>query len=162
MKTPSRYAAIFVCVSIVGCAGTLQPSRQDPANYNRLEAAVESCDLEKTRSLVAASPQLVSSQGWGKLTPLHLAAQNRCPDAAAFLIRNGAQIDARADGGTTPLHLAAQKGSIDVASVLLAAGASINATDARRRTPLDRANAWGQPKMAAFLRQYGGKCVGTH
>jgi ankyrin repeat protein len=53
--------------------------------------------------------------------------------------------------------LAAQKGSIEVASVLLAAGASINATDARHRTPLDRANAWGQLKMAGFLKQRGGR-----
>jgi len=160
MRVLWRSAAIFGAILFVGCAGTLRPSRQEPANYNRLEAAVESCDLEKTRTLVAANPQLVNRQGWGKLTPLHLAAQNRCHDVTTFLVRKGAQVDARADGGTTPLHLAAQKGSIEVASVLLAAGASINATDAKHRTPLDRANAWRQSKMAEFLRQHGGKSAG--
>jgi ankyrin repeat protein len=157
MKVSLRSAAIAGAILFVGCAGTLRPSRQDPANYSRLEAAVESCDLNKTRTLVATNPQLVNKQGWGELTPLHLAAQNRCPDVTAFLVRQGAQVDAKADGGTTPLHLAAQKGSIEVASVLLAARASINATDARHRTPLDRANAWGQLKMAGFLKQRGGR-----
>src|SRR5438046_4972891 len=109
MKVLWRSAAVFGAILLVGCAGTLPPSRQDPANYNRLEAAVESCDLEKTRTLVAANPDLVNRQGWGKLTPLHLAAQNRCPDVAAFLVRQGALVDGKADGGTTPLHLAAQK-----------------------------------------------------
>ena len=146
-----------ICCGIVGCAGTLTPSRQNPAEYSAMESAVESCDLSKTRVLVAADSRLVNKQGWSRTTPLYLAAQNNCLEVARFLLDNRAVVDARSTTGATPLQIAAEKGNVAIASLLLSCKADINALDMKRRTPLDRALAWGHPEMAAFLKQRGGR-----
>lgn len=145
------------CCGILGCAGTTRPSRQNPADYSVLESAVEGCNLDKTKALVAANPQLVNKEGWNRTTPLYLAAQNNCLEVARFLLDNRAVVDARSTTGATPLHIAAEKGSVAIASLLLSFKADINAVDVEHRTPLDRALAWGHREMAAFLKQRGGR-----
>ena len=148
--------AASICYGIVGCAGTLTPSRQNPADYSAMESVVESCDLPKTKVLVAADSRLVNKQGWSRTTPLYLAAQNNCLEVARFLLDNRAVVDAKSTTGATPLHIAAEKGNVAIASLLLSHKAEINAVDVKHRTPLDRALAWGHPEMAAFLKQRGG------
>lgn len=162
MKLPRSIqgAAVLVCCGLVGCAGTLRPSRQNPADYSAIESAIESCDLAKTKLLVTADPRLVNKEGWSRTTPLYLAAQNNCLEVARFLLNSGAVVDARSTTGATPLHIAAEKGNIAIASLLLSRRADINAVDAKNRTPLDRAVAWAQPDMAAFLKKRGGRSVG--
>jgi ankyrin repeat protein len=137
-----------------GCAGTLTPSHQDPATYTRLDAAVERCDLAQTKTLVEKDPDLVNEQGWGGTTPLHLASLNGCTEVAAYLIKMGANVNAKADGGATPLHIAAQKGNLALVKVLLLHKADVLAVDDQGRTPEARARQWGHPDTAQFLKDY--------
>ena len=153
--------AASICCGIVGCAGTLTPSRQNPADYSVIESAVEGCDVAKTKGLIAANPQLVNKEGWNRTTPLYLAVQNNCLEVARFLLDNEAHVDTRSLTGATPLHIAAEKGNTALATLLLSHKADINAIDNQYRTPLDRALAWRHPDMAVFLRQHGGRS-GNH
>ena len=163
MKSRVYFSIILaaICSGILGCAGTVTPSRQNPADYSVVESAVEGCDIKKTKALVAADPQVVNKRGWARTTPLYLAAQNNCLEVARFLLNSGALVDSRSTTGSTPLHIAAEKGTVAIASLLLSHKADINAVDAQHRTPLDRALAWGHRDMAAFLKQHGGRS-GNH
>lgn len=73
-------------------------------------------------------------------TALHWAVARRRPEAAAWLIDHGADIDRRAGfGGTrgvTPLHVAAAwEGSPDCARLLLERGADVTIRDAEQDSP---------------------------
>jgi ankyrin repeat protein len=153
----TRILLVALCCAVLGCAGITKPSRQNPADYSVLESAVEGCNLDQTRAIIATSPQLVNKQGWNRTTPLYLAAQNNCLEVVRFLLKSGAPVDSRSTTGATPLHIAAQKGNIAIASLLLLHHADINAVDSQHRTPLDRALAWEHADMAAFLARQGGR-----
>jgi len=67
--------------------------------------------------------------------PLHYAVHAR-PEMVALLIRSGAKVNVKDDGGKTPLHLAALSGYVGVVKLLVEAGAELNATDKFGHTPL--------------------------
>lgn len=58
-------------------------------------------------------------------TPLHLAA-SESPDSIPFLLKRGANIEARMERGLTPLHLAISVGQIESVKLLLEEGANVN------------------------------------
>ncbi|MFY7866951.1 ankyrin repeat domain-containing protein [Roseateles sp.] len=62
----------------------------------------------------------VNREGW---TPLHYACSGPDNGVAAWLLRQGAAINARSPNGSTPLMLAAGYGAIDLPALLLKAGA---------------------------------------
>jgi ankyrin repeat protein len=134
-----------------GCAGTLTPSHQDPAQYTRLDAAVEDCNLSRVKVLIEENPASVNEPGWSNTSPLHLAASDNCTQVAVFLIDHGANVNAKAKGDVTPLHIAAQKGNLDLVKILLSHKADAHAVDAQGRSPGDRALQWGHPEVARFL-----------
>jgi cytohesin len=59
---------------------------------------------------------------------LHWAAYEGHKEIAELLISEGADVNAKADGGGTPLHQAAYEGHKEVAELLIAKGADANAT----------------------------------
>ncbi len=62
----------------------------------------------------------INREGW---TPLHYACSGPDNGVAAWLLSQGAAIDARSPNGSTPLMLAAGYGAIDLPAFLLKAGA---------------------------------------
>ncbi len=60
-------------------------------------------------------------------------------DAAALLLANQADVNAKANNGQTPLHLAALYGFNDVVALLISNKAVINIQDEKKQTPLDAA-----------------------
>jgi ankyrin repeat protein len=136
---------------LFGCAGTLTPSHKDPAQYTRLDAAVEDCDLPQIKELINENPVSVNEAGWSNTSPLYLAALNNCTQVAVFLIDHGANVNAKAKGDVTPLHIAAQKGNLDLVKILLSHKADAHALDDKGRSPRDRALQWGHPEVARFL-----------
>jgi ankyrin repeat protein len=149
--------AALVSFALVACEGTLQPSHQNPRGYTSLDAAVEGCDLVKTKEIIASNPGLVNERGWSNTTPLYLAALNNCTEVARFLLEKGANVNAKSQDGATGLHIAAQKNNLELVKLLLANNADSNAVDSKHRTPLDRALQWHHPDMAVYLKKNGGR-----
>ena len=92
------------------------------------------------------------------LTALHqLSFQHPHPEIGAWLLRKGAQVDARADDGTTPLMKLCNRLRADlaVARLYLEAGADANARNDKGRTALHGAARRGQAGIAALLLEYG-------
>lgn len=69
-------------------------------------------------------------------TPLHLAARANQTDIVRVLVRNKANVDAKAREFQTPLHIASRLGNTDIVSILLNANANPNTATRDQYTPL--------------------------
>lgn len=83
-----------------------------------------------------ANGNLVSEQPKGNLTPLLFATREGAREAAALLIKPGANLNLADPDGITPLIMAIINGHYDVAAMVLEAGADPNLADRWGRTPL--------------------------
>jgi ferric-dicitrate binding protein FerR (iron transport regulator) len=98
-------------------------------------------------------------------TPLHLAVFCDQGEMAQFLIKRGANLNARAKDkhGGTPLHWAAALGRLERSRQLIDSGADVNARDNNAFTPLDAINYDPKSrrnvklKIAELIRQKGGR-----
>jgi len=93
---------------------------------------------------------LINRDGW---TPLHYACSGPDNGVAAWLIEQGAEINARSDNGTTPLMMAARYGNGDLVPMLLQAGAEPRAANEQELTAADFAQRGGRDRIAAELRR---------
>lgn len=84
-------------------------------------------------------------------TALHIAAAHDREDIVQLLLKHGADIEARSDGGWTPLHNACDKGSVVIVRLLLQAGARINAQLLNGVTPLHLAAQAGHREVVECL-----------
>ena len=105
--------------------------------------------LPAVRALVKRGAA-INREGW---TPLHYACSGPDNGVAAFLIANGAELNARSDNGTTPLMMAARYGSGDLVPLLLKAGAEPRAANEQELTAADFAQRGGRDVMAKELRR---------
>jgi ankyrin repeat protein len=85
-------------------------------------------------------------------TPLHIFASIGNSEMVEFLIKSGADVNARDFFGDTPLHEAARYGFADIVRLLLVHGAYVNAKDELGDTPLHNA---GSREVAELLIRYG-------
>lgn len=92
----------------------------------------------------------VNRSGW---TPLHYACSGPDNGVAAFLIAQGAELNARSENGTTPLMMAARYGGGDLVPLLLKAGAEPRAANEQELTAADFAVRGGRDAMAKELRR---------
>lgn len=90
----------------------------------------------------------VNRPGW---TPLHYAASGPDNGVAAFLIAQGARLDARSANGSTALMMAARYGSADLVPLLIKAGADVSLRNEQGLTAADFAQRGGRDRMAAEL-----------
>lgn len=92
----------------------------------------------------------INREGW---TPLHYACSGPDNGVAAFLIAQGAELNARSDNGTTPLMMAARYGAGHLVALLLKAGAEPRAANEQELTAADFAVRGGREAMARDLRR---------
>jgi ankyrin repeat protein len=92
----------------------------------------------------------VNRKGW---TPLHYACSGPDNGVAAFLIAQGAELNARSENGTTPLMMAARYGNSDLVPLLIKAGAEPRAANEQELTAADFAQRGGRDLMAKELRR---------
>jgi len=98
-------------------------------------------------------------------TPLHLAVLFDQREMARFLLKKGANLNARAKDkhGGAPLHWAAALGRVEMARKLIQAGADVNAPDNHGYTPLDatrydpKARREAILEIARMIRAKGGR-----
>ena len=84
-------------------------------------------------------------------TPLHLAVAHGMDDIVELLLRFGADVHARSDGGWTPLHNACEKGNLKCVRQMLTAGARVNSRLLNGMTPLHVAAQEGHLEVVQCL-----------
>jgi ankyrin repeat protein len=122
------------------------PNLQDHSGWSALMKAVYQGNTACVEALVGQSRQEVNRA-------LLVAALTGHKDIVQVLLKNGAEVDTRADDGRTPLMLAAAKGDNDLVSALLAAGADPTLVDKSGATAGALAMAKGYNDLANRLRQ---------
>ena len=103
--------------------------------------AAESGDVPAMERALAAGAEISWSnpECW-HWTALHEACANGHPEAADFLIRHGAALEAVGKRSQTALHLASDAGEDDVVEVLIRHGANVHALDVHGEAPIDLAD----------------------
>ena len=76
-------------------------------------------NVKVVRILINSGADIDAADPVNRIRPLHNAAKNGCPNVSEFLLKHGADMDARTATGDTALHLAATNKHFDVVSLLL-------------------------------------------
>lgn len=90
----------------------------------------------------------VNQTGW---TPLHYAASGPDNGVAAWLLSQGADINARSPNGSTALMMASRYGALDLPAVLVTAGADAALLNDKGLSAADFAGAAGRDDLQAKL-----------
>lgn len=100
-----------------------------------IHVAAEQGRLKDLQNIIQQNKRQREARGWFGLRPLHYAARSGSLDCVEYLIKCGADVNARCiESRSTPLFYAAT-GSI--AKLLIANNAEVNAVTKQRRIPLD-------------------------
>jgi hypothetical protein len=108
-------------------------------------------DLDKTKALLEEHPEWLNATSWGNWTPLHRASLAGHKDIVAFLISEGAALEAKSDLGMTPLYVAIYEQREDVARHLIDNGADVFAMRDDGETMLHIAAAVGSKSIVELL-----------
>jgi hypothetical protein len=103
--------------------------------------------LDLAKKLVARGAR-INKAGW---TPLHYACSGPDEGVIAWLLSQGADINARSPNGSTPLMMAARYGSLDSPGLLLAAGADAMLRNEQGLQAVDFARAAGRDQWVKKL-----------
>ena len=122
-----------------------------------IHVAVCSGHVGRVERLVRSKPELLDARGLYGRTPLHLAAALGVKPVAEFLMSEGAEINALADGGWTALHWAAMRGRLEIVKRLLEEDATVNPRAEDGTTPLFWALRNQHGEVSALLRLNGGE-----
>ena len=97
-------------------------------------------DHERAHALLLAHPALIESRVYGEETPLIFLATEDCGEGVEFLLRNGADANARDSFGGTALSNACVLGYEEMCKTLLSGGADPKLFDENHATPLHKAS----------------------
>src|SRR6185295_248983 len=120
-----------------------------------LMAAVTECHAPAVARLLASG--LKPNERVDGKAPLLAAAGERCADAVAVLLDQGADVNVKDSDGRTPLIIAAAGGMLEVARVLLQRGADMNVSDLLERSAWMYASMANREEMAALFNEARGK-----
>jgi len=115
------------------------------AYFGQPEAARILLDRGARADAVARNPMQVM--------PLHSAASARNLEGARLLLKHGAAVNARQQGGWTPIHAAAQNGDRAMVNLLLEQGADSKAANDLGQTPAAVAREKGHGEIAKLLEK---------
>ena len=131
LSSSARSWLLLALVIYPGCA---REERSRLEKQLLLEAAV--CNTPTVRELLQRGANIESRGEDGAVTPLLRAASGGCAETVAFLLEEGAEIEAATPNGSTALLLAAQKGERETVNKLLNSGANPDAKDDKGWTAL--------------------------
>jgi ankyrin repeat protein len=104
---------------------------------------------------LGADPNIASNNTFN-VAPIHSACAISNVEIAEFLIRHGADVNAKQQQGVTSLHSAAHNGQTRLAKLLIDHGAGVNAKTDYGQTPLFMASEKNFHETAALIRKHGG------
>ena len=128
-----------------------ESSRASAQLLSELLAAVEAGNDSKVAELISKDADLVNEAGEGKWTALHLAAQKGHTAVVEYLLKQGADTEARDTEGYTALHWAAFCGHTEIVDYLLDRGANREAKNKWGYTALHFAAQAGRLEIANYL-----------
>ncbi len=136
-----------------------EKGRLDLVALAPLHAAVAQGEFSKVRNLLKQDNYHVNKrprhgllQG---LTPLFIAAEKNSLAVAEFLIKQGANVNARDEYGWTPLSSAVKENHIEMIDLLLEHNADVNVKSDGGYTPLHMTAISGHEKIVPQLLRYG-------
>ena len=172
-KIAAAAALASMAAAVAGCSGGSligSVDRGDPCRMDWVDSAEYSeshrfwrydADPETVMACLDGNGRLAALRGADGATPLHMAALNSAdPDVLGALVRHGADVGARNDGGETPLHWAVG-GREDyvfdpaILDVLIGHGADVDARDGEGNTPLHLAALDKNPGLVEVLLRHG-------
>ena len=112
-------------------------------------------DVAQLRALVASDPHLVKAQSSDGFTPLHLACFFGQPEAAGFLVRQGADPNAVSPSRIAIIHSAAASRNAALVKLVLQAGADPNLQQQGGYTALHEAAMHNSVERAQALLEAG-------
>ena len=104
--------------------------------------------IPEVKYLVENKAAIFNQSGW---TPLHYAATTGQTEIVAYLIEQGAQVNALSESNTTPLMMAVRSGNIETVSVLLKNSADLQIVNDQGFTAIDVADLFGQGEISVGL-----------
>ena len=120
--------------------------------YTAIHVAALYGHINVVQTLLDNSAHIDEEDMTEKRRPLHFAAGSRQRPMVEFLIRQGAQVDAKTRNAVQPIHQASWAGSIEVLEALIGAGAAINCSDTFGYRPLHWAILTSnQPEIIRYL-----------
>jgi len=112
-------------------------------------------DLERVKTLVADSPELVDARDANQRTPLHHAARGVHPEVVEFLVEQGADVKLKDADGVTVLHSLAYRGASDLSELVIANGVDVNAKVVTGLAPIHFAVNAGRAEVIEVLVRSG-------
>ena len=98
-----------------------QPDRHNPEIVEFARVG----DYDGVEELLRCGMADVNTEIWGGLTALHASASHDLR-ITEFLIRRGANVNAKAEDGETPLHVALRYGRLEESRSLIEHGADLH------------------------------------
>ena len=117
--------------------------------------AVEFGSLGCLKVLIELGGNTIRKQGFAKMTPLCLAAQNDFYECSEYLLDHKARVNSYDKFGRSPLALAVRNGHTMLASLLLQRGADWNQLDSSGNSPLHYAAGFGWSDCVSLLLHAG-------
>jgi ankyrin repeat protein len=123
-----------------------------PDGFTPLHLAAFFARDDAARTLIARGAE-VGAVSRNQMTnqPLHAAAAGGSVEICRLLLENGADVNARQQGGYTPLHEAAHRADLEMIDLFLEAGAEKAAKSDDGKTPRDMAVDVGEGPAAEKL-----------
>jgi ankyrin repeat protein len=152
---------VLIIAARAGYTGTVDALLAAKANVNArnkfgdtpIMAAALSGHLELVKKFRARGAE-IDGAGW---TPLIYAATGGQDAVVAYLLGEGANLNAVSPNGTSALMMAAREGKGSTVALLLARGANVNLRNQSGATALSWALRSNEQEMAAALRRAGAK-----
>ncbi|KAK6112466.1 Ankyrin repeats (3 copies) family protein [Brugia pahangi] len=136
------------------CHNVLQRETQARHSEELLLDAARCGDLCTVKHIIGScGTRIINCKDFNgrESTPLHFAAGYNRVEVLKYLLKKGANVEARDTGWLVPLHNACAYGHLIVAELLVKHGANLNATDKWGYTPLHEAALKGKFDVCKLL-----------
>jgi ankyrin repeat protein len=122
---------------------------------NSIHDAAFKGNVDDVRARLKAQPDLLNTDDFLALSPLHRAVQGGQAAMVQLLLAQGADTASYDENGNTPLHWAVFLGENNIVKILIDGRANVNAKGAQGKSPLHLAVQQGFLSIAEILLEAG-------